>query len=78
MNLDPAPAKMNSAHTTDWLPVVRGEYLEFPGLCLTKGQVQRLWSLDPSTCEALLDELVDVRFLWRKQNGAYARVESRP
>jgi len=75
MNPHPAFAEMKALHMADWLPVVRGEYLEIPGLCLTKEQVQRLWSLDSSTCEALLDELVDARFLWRKQNGAYALVE---
>jgi hypothetical protein len=76
MNLHPGFAEMKAPHMTDWLPVVREEYLEIPGLCLTKEQFQRLWSLDPSTCDALLDELVDTRFLWRKQDGAYARVES--
>jgi hypothetical protein len=41
----------------DWLQIIQGEYLEMPGLQLTKPQVQRLWGLDPATCDALLDTL---------------------
>src|SRR4029078_1215783 len=36
---------------------IRAEFLEMPGLCLTIEQAQRLWSLDPATCEALLKSL---------------------
>jgi hypothetical protein len=59
-----------------WLPIVRGEYLELPGLHLTKPQVRRLWGLDPPTCDALLATLVDGRFLKRTHNGTYARVDA--
>ena len=48
-------------HITDWLQLIRAEYLEIPGLCLTKPQVQRLWGLDPVTSEALPAALVDVK-----------------
>jgi len=58
------------------LPIVRGEFLEVPGLHLTKPQVRRLWGLDPSTCDALLDTLVDGRFLRQTSNGTYARVDA--
>jgi len=61
---------------THWLPIVRGEFLEVPGLHLTKPQVRRLWGLDPSTCDALLDVLVDRRFLKQTNNGTYARVDA--
>ena len=60
---------------THWLPIVRGEFLEVPGLHLTKPQVRRLWGLDPSTCDALLDVIVDRRFLKETNNGTYARVD---
>jgi hypothetical protein len=59
-----------------WLPIVRGEFRELPGLHLTKPQVQRLWGLDPRTCDALLETLVDGRFLRRTRNGAYARADT--
>lgn len=69
---------MLPADTTiaDWLQIVRAEYLEIPGLRLTKDQVQRLWGLDPLTCEALLAALVDVRFLRRTHRDAYVRADA--
>lgn len=57
----------------DWLHLIRSEYLEIPGLHLTRQQVQRLWGLDEITCDALLETLVDVRFLRRTRTGAYVR-----
>jgi hypothetical protein len=60
----------------DWLQIIRGEYSEIPGLHLTKKQVQRLWGLDPDTCDALIESLVNVKFLRRTPNGAYARYDS--
>jgi hypothetical protein len=64
---------MIAAHTTvtDWLQLIRSEYLEIPGLHLTKPQVQRLWGLDAVTCDALLDTLIRIRFLRRTHTGAY-------
>ena len=62
-------------HITDWLQLIRAEYLEIPGLCLTKPQVQRLWGLDPVTSEALLAALVDIRFLRRTRQDAYVRAD---
>ena len=61
---------------TQLLPIVRGEFLEVPGLHLTKPQVRRLWGLDPNTCDALLDTLVDHGFLRQTNNGTYARVDT--
>jgi hypothetical protein len=55
----------------DLLRVVQAEYLEIPGLNLTKPQVQRLWALDPLTCDALLDALVASQFLRCNHRGAY-------
>ena len=60
----------------DWLQLIRAEYLESPGLRLTKREVQRLWGLDAVMCEALLAALVDVRFLRCTRHEAYVRVES--
>jgi hypothetical protein len=50
---------------------VRAEFLEMPGLCLTREQAQRLWSLDHRTCEALLKSLVESRFLRRTARGLF-------
>jgi len=58
-----------------WLDLIQAEYKEIPGLHLTKPQIQRLWGLDAVTCDALIDALVDARFLRRTARDAYARAE---
>lgn len=52
---------------------IRGEFREMPGLTLTVAQARRLWSLDPSTCSAVLTQLVETGFLCRRADGAYGR-----
>jgi hypothetical protein len=59
-----------------WIHIIRGEFQEFPEMHLTKSQVQRLWSLDAGTCDALLSALIDGRFLKRTSNGSYARADA--
>ena len=54
---------------------VCGEFLEMPGLRLTRQQARRLWGLDEPTCRQVLDFLVDARFLARpERDGAYSRL----
>ena len=60
---------------SDWLQLIRAEYLEIPGLSLTRQQAQRLWGLDPETCDALLDTMVETRFLHRTSHGFYVRTD---
>ena len=55
----------------DWLPLIQAEYLEMPGLTLTKTQVQRLWGLEPRVCDALLDTLLASDFLEKTHRQAY-------
>ena len=62
------------ASVADWIGLVRGEYLEMPGLSLTKQQVQKLWNLDPVTSDCLLDRLVKDGFLRRSAAGTYLRI----
>jgi hypothetical protein len=52
---------------------IRAEYLEMPGLQLTRAQAQRMWGLDADTCLQLLEMLTSERFLDRRANGTYAR-----
>jgi hypothetical protein len=52
---------------------VQGEYIEMPGLRLTPAQAQRLWGLDRVACDALLEALVDAKFLLRTRDGAFMR-----
>jgi hypothetical protein len=60
-------------HLEDWLMLIRAEYLEIPGLALTRAQVERLWGLDAVVSEALLTALVDVMFLRRTVRDTYVR-----
>ena len=53
---------------------IYGEFLEMPGLRLTCQQAQRLWGLDAATCQALLERLVETKFLCRTGHGMYARL----
>ncbi len=53
---------------------VRGEYGEMPGLRLTISQACRLWQVEMSTCERLLEQLVREGFLYKTDNGAYIAV----
>ncbi len=56
---------------TEWLQFIQVEYLEMPGLALTRAQAQRLWGLDEPTCQDLLDTLVAARFLRQTPRQAY-------
>jgi Fic family protein len=58
----------------DWLPIIRAEYMEFPGMQLTRAQVQRLWNLDEATCSAVIEALEAERFLRRTEKDNYVRV----
>jgi hypothetical protein len=58
-----------------WSRVLRGEYLEIPGLSLTRRQIQRLWELDDVLVEQILDVLIVARFLRPTPEGGYVRVE---
>ena len=53
------------------LDLIQSEYLEMPGLCLTRPQIQRLWCLDSDTCSEAVETLVTSHFLKRTDHGAY-------
>lgn len=53
---------------------VRAEYLEMPGMRLTRAQAARLWGLNDETCGELLDSLIKEKFLERRHDGMYARL----
>jgi hypothetical protein len=54
---------------------VRSEFLEMPGLHLTPAQAARLWHLDSTLCEEIIDCLVGSAFLRWTAAGAIVRVE---
>jgi len=67
----PKPVRAND----EVLRRVQGEFMEMPGLRLTEAQARRLWGLDEASCVALLGALVDEKFLFRTNSGAFMRVE---
>ena len=60
----------------DWILLIRAEYSESPGLQLTMAEAQRLWNLDRSRCETILDVLEAENFLRRTRAGRYVRVNA--
>lgn len=57
----------------DLLRRARGEFLEMPGLMLTYEQAVRLWACHPAVCRAVLETLVESRFLVLTRNSAFVR-----
>ena len=57
---------------------IRSEFLEMPGLRLSREQAQRLWALDAATCDRVLRALVDADFLQRGMDGRYGRIGEGP
>jgi hypothetical protein len=55
----------------DSLHLVQTEYLEMPGLGLTKAQVRRLWGLEDRTCDVVLEQLTAMHFLKRTPHDMY-------
>jgi len=53
---------------------IRGEYLEMPGLRLTRAQACRLWQMDQATCDAVLSALSQEGFLLLTGEGAFVAV----
>jgi hypothetical protein len=68
-------AQEQQRHGRGLAQLVRAEYLEIPGLNLTRDEAQRLWGLDREACEQLLAALVERRFLKRTRDNRYLRVD---
>ena len=58
-----------ATRVTDLVGLIRAEYDEMPGLCLTRAQVQRLWLLEPMACDTVLRALVDAGYLRLTPSG---------
>lgn len=65
--LDVAPAFEQLAQR------IRSEYLEMPGLNVTRDQARCLWALDSDVCDRLLAHLVRSGFLARTAQNTYVR-----
>jgi hypothetical protein len=56
---------------------VRAEYVEMPGMRLTRQQLQRLCGVEATVCQLVLSDLVRAAFLRQGPDGCYARVADR-
>ena len=54
---------------------VRSEFLEMPGLRLTPAQAARLWGLDTTVCQHVIQALVASAFLQWTSSGMLVRTE---
>jgi hypothetical protein len=54
---------------------ILAEYRTTEGLQLTRWQIQQLWRLDVTECDAVVKSLVDARFLRESRDGAFLRAE---
>jgi len=64
-------------HTYALVDRVRSEFLEMPGLQLTIPQAARLWGLDVTACQHVVEVLVERSFLQWTPTGKIVRVEQR-
>lgn len=67
-----AVTRVPATRVTDLVGLIRAEYNEMPGLCLTRAQAQRLWLLEADVCDNVLRAMVDAGFL-RLTSGGYVR-----
>jgi hypothetical protein len=74
-SMQPGGAASSTLVPLEVLQRVRAEFLEMPGLRLTRAQARRLWALDDALCDAILATLVETRFLVRSRNMAFMRAE---
>ena len=76
---NPRPAKVSGVTAPSLEKIaqrVRAEYLEMPGLNLTREQARCLWGLDAETCDQLLAHLVESRFLVCTRHDTYMRADA--
>ena len=56
--------------------VIRSEFEEMPGMHLTRQQFGRLWNLEGTECERIIDELVADGFLTADPKGQLHRTDA--
>ena len=62
-------------NVAQWLPLVKAEFNELPGMHLTKPQIGRLFGLNPATCDAVVNALEQVEFLRCTPNNGFVRAD---
>ena len=72
---DTEPSTHVDASVDAWLPLVKAEFNEMPGMHLTKPQIQRLFGLNQETCDAVVNALEQAEFLRCTENHAFVRAD---
>jgi hypothetical protein len=62
-----------ASRVADLVGLIRAEYQEMPGLCLTRAQMQRLWLLESAACDTVLRTLVNAGYLRITPSGYVRR-----
>lgn len=57
-----------------WIDRVRAEYVEVPGLALTRWQMRRFWQFDGFICDAVVEALVTSGFLRERRDRTFVRM----
>jgi hypothetical protein len=63
-----ATSPVLTRRSLDLVALIRSEYLEMPGLCLTLPQAARLWNTDQRECSSAFESLVQEGFLCRSRD----------
>ena len=69
-------ATLDCDRVADATELVRSEYAEMPGLCLTEAQMARLFGFDAETLEEVADVLLRAHILRRTDEGCYVAFNS--
>ena len=69
------PMSTNNDTLTALMELVRSEFMEIPGLSLTRDQIQRLWGLDSAIADLVIAELLHSGFLRLSARGQYVRAD---
>jgi len=67
---------LDCEHVADCTELVRSEYAEMPGLCLTEAQMARLFGFDAETLDEVVDVLLRSHILRRTSQGCYVAFDS--
>ena len=65
----PTSATAGSVKTSATLWRVRQSFAEMPGLCVSCREAERIWQIDATTAEAVLQELVEIGYLRKGVHG---------
>ena len=65
----PTSANAGNVKTSATLWRVRQSFADMPGLCVNCREAERIWQIDATTAEAVLQELVEIGYLRKGVHG---------